>query len=64
MRTNIIIDDKLMWDTLRATGIKTEREVVELALQTWLRLKKQTEIQKLRGKLEWRGDIDAMRTDH
>ena len=64
MRTNIIIDDKLMRDTLRATGIKTKREVVELALQTLLRLKKQTEIQKLRGKLERRGDIDAMRTDH
>lgn len=64
MRTNIIIDDKLMRDTLRATGIKTKREVVELALQTLLRLKKQTEIQKLRGKLEWRGDLDAMRTDH
>lgn len=64
MRTNIIIDDKLMRDTLRATGIKTKREVVELALQTLLRLKKQIEIQKLRGKLEWRGDIDAMRTDH
>ena len=64
MRTNIVIDDKLMRDTLRATGIKTKREVVELALQTLLRLKKQSGIQKLRGKLEWRGDLDAMRTDH
>ncbi len=63
MRTNIVIDDKLMQDTLRATGIKTKREVVELALQTLLRLSKQTEIQKLRGKLKWRGDLDAMRID-
>jgi hypothetical protein len=30
MRTNIVIDDKLMNSTLRATGLKTKREAVEL----------------------------------
>jgi Arc/MetJ family transcription regulator len=30
MRTNIVIDDKLMEETLRATGLKTKREAVEL----------------------------------
>lgn len=62
MRTNIVIDDKLMRDTLRATGVKTKREVVELGLKTLLRLRKQEEIRKLRGKLHWQGDLDAMRT--
>ncbi len=38
MRTNIVIDDKLMKDTLRATGLKTKREAVELGLRTLLRL--------------------------
>jgi Arc/MetJ family transcription regulator len=61
MRTNIVINDKLMRDTLRATGLKTKREAVELGLQTLLRLKKQSEIRRLRGKLEWHGDLDAMR---
>ncbi len=61
MRTNIVIDDKLMRDTLRATGLKTKREVVELALQTLLRLTKQGEIRRWRGKLKWQGDLDAMR---
>jgi Arc/MetJ family transcription regulator len=64
MRTNIVIDDKLMRDALRATGLKTKREAVELGLQTLLRLRKQTEIRGLRGKLKWLGDLDAMRTDH
>lgn len=64
MRTNIVIDDKLMRDTLRATGLKTKREAVELGLRTVLRLRKQEEIRRLRGKLNWRGDLDAMRTDH
>ena len=63
MRTNIVIDDELMRDTLRATGLKTKREAVELGLQTLLRLKRQSEIRRLRGKLEWHGDLDAMRRD-
>ena len=63
MRTNIVIDDKLMADTLRATGLQTKREVVELGLKTLLRLKQQTEIRKLRGKITWEGDLSAMRRD-
>lgn len=63
MRTNIVIDDKLMKDTLRVTGLKTKREVVELGLRTLLRLRQQEEIRRFRGKLAWEGDLDAMRTD-
>ena len=63
MRTNIVIDDKLMRDALRTTGLKTKREAVELGLQTVVRLKAQEEIRKLRGKLVWKGDLDAMRSD-
>ena len=64
MRTNIVIDDELMRDTLRATGLKTKREVVELGLRTLLRLRRQAEIRRLRGKLNWQGDLEAMRTDN
>jgi Arc/MetJ family transcription regulator len=63
MRTNIVIDDKLMEETLRATGLKTKREAVELGLRTLLRLRQQEEIRRFRGKLNWQGDLDAMRTD-
>ena len=63
MRTNIVIDDKLMRDTLRATGMKTKREVVEEGLRTLLRLKRQSELRRFRGKLDWKGDLDAMRND-
>jgi Arc/MetJ family transcription regulator len=62
VRTNIVIDDKLMRDTLRATGLKTKREAVELGLRTLLRLKRQGEIRRLRGKLD-SGDLNAMRSD-
>jgi len=63
MRTNIVIDDKLMNSTLRATGLKTKREAVELGLRTLLRLRQQEGIKRFRGKLNWQGDLDAMRTD-
>jgi Arc/MetJ family transcription regulator len=63
VRTNINIDDKLMRDALRATGLKTKREAVELGLQTIVRLRKQAEIRQLRGKVQWSGDLNAMRSD-
>ena len=63
MRTNIVIDDKLMRDALRATGLKTKREAVELGLRTLLNLRRQAGIRRLRGKLDWQGDLNAMRTD-
>ncbi|EAR20250.1 type II toxin-antitoxin system VapB family antitoxin [Nitrococcus mobilis] len=63
MRTNIVIDDKLMERALRLTGLKTKREVVELALQTLLRLRQQEQVKQFRGKLNWQGDLETMRND-
>ena len=63
MRTNIVIDDKLMRDTLRATGLKTKREAVELGLRTLLRLRQQSRLRKVRGQLAWSGDLERMRED-
>ncbi|MBV9215831.1 MAG: type II toxin-antitoxin system VapB family antitoxin [Acidobacteria bacterium] len=64
MRTNIEIDDKLIGETLKATGLKTKREVVDLALETLLRLKREERLAKrLRGKVHWEGDLEDMRLD-
>ena len=63
MRTNIVIDDQLMDSTLRATGLKTKREAVEEGLRSLLRLKRQAAIRQFRGKLNWQGDLNAMRSD-
>ena len=63
MRTNIVIDDKLMRAALRATGLKTKREVVELGLRLLLQLKQQAKAREYRGKLMWEGDLDDMRKD-
>ncbi|MGL5836335.1 MAG: type II toxin-antitoxin system VapB family antitoxin [Waterburya sp.] len=63
MRTNIVIDEKLMTDALLATGLKTKKEVVELGLRTLVKLARQKQIKELRGKLVWDGDLDAMRSN-
>ena len=63
MRTNIVIDEKLMADAIRASGAKTKKEAVELGLKALVRLRKQERIRGLRGKLRWIGDLEKMRTD-
>lgn len=61
MRTNVVIDDKLMAEALKASGAKTKREAVELGLRTLLQLRQQRELKRLKGKIAWQGDLDAMR---
>ena len=63
MRTIIELDDALLAEAMRRTGLKTKRAVVEEALRTLVRLKRQEEIRRLRGKLHWEGDLDEMRRD-
>ena len=63
MRTNIVIDDKLMADVLELTGARTKREAVELGLKTLLKTGRQADVKRLRGKIVWEGDLDVMRRD-
>jgi len=64
MRTNIVIDDDLMANALKMTGLRTKREAVELGLKTLIRLKQQERIRQFRGSLSWQGDLDDMRSDN
>ncbi|MEP5763199.1 MAG: type II toxin-antitoxin system VapB family antitoxin [Halieaceae bacterium] len=61
MRTNIVIDDQLMAEALKATGLSTKREAVEEGLKLLVRRNKQQDIRKLRGKLKWEGNLDELR---
>ena len=63
MRTNIIIDDNLMQKALHLGGYKTKKQAVEEGLRLLVRLKKQEEIRKYRGRLYWEGDLNKMRND-
>ena len=63
MRTNIVIDDKLIAEAMAATGAATKREAVELGLKALVRLRRQAGIRAYRGKLDWQGNLGAMRAD-
>ncbi len=63
MRTNIVIDDQLIADALKLSGLKTKRETVEAGLRLLVQIKRQERIRGYRGKLRWDGNLDAMRRD-
>jgi len=63
MRTNIAIDDDLMREAMALSKLNTKKAVVETGLKLLVQIKKQERLKDLRGKLEWDGDLDAMRLD-
>jgi Arc/MetJ family transcription regulator len=63
IRTNVVLDQELVDEALALTGLKTKRAVIEEALRTLTRLKRQENIRALRGQLHWEGDLDKLRTD-
>ena len=62
MRTNIVINDELMEEAKQASGLKTKKEVVERGLELIIKLEKQSQIRSLRGKINWDGNLDEIRS--
>jgi Arc/MetJ family transcription regulator len=60
-RTNIVMDEKLIKEGMKATGIKTRRALVDYALRDLLRRESQKRILELKGKVHWEGDLSSMR---
>jgi Arc/MetJ family transcription regulator len=56
MRTNIVIDEKLMAEAMKAGPFKTKKDAVEAGLKLLARQAAYREILKWRGKLKWEGD--------
>lgn len=61
MRTNIEIDNELVHQAMRRSGARTKRAAVEAGLQLLVKTHEQTAIRRLRGKVEWRGDLNESR---
>jgi Arc/MetJ family transcription regulator len=59
-RTNIVLDDKLVEECRRLTGIKTTRALVDYSLNELRRRKKQLRLLQLQG-VQWDGNLAAMR---
>lgn len=61
-RTNIVVSDRLMRQAMQASGLRTKRAVVEAGLDLLIKLKGQAGIRRLRGKVAWKDNLDAMRS--
>jgi len=61
VRTNVVLDQRLIAEALDLTGLKTKEAVIEEALRTLTRLKRQEHVRALRGQLHWEGDLDEQR---
>jgi Arc/MetJ family transcription regulator len=61
MRTNVVIDDKLMRQAMHASGLPTKRAVIEAALRLLVQVQGQSEVRRLRGKVAWKGDLEQLR---
>ena len=61
MRTNIVIDDKLIKKGMEYTGINKKKQLVDFALRELINRKERKRILSLKGKLRWEGNLDEMR---
>ena len=61
MRTNIEIDDGLMRRAMRTGRGRTKRALVEAGLELLVQTHSQARIRRLRGKVHWFGDLNALR---
>jgi len=63
MRTNVVIDDQLMADALKLSGLHTKKDAIEAGLKLLVKLSRQEKVKDFRGQLKWIGDLDKMRRD-
>jgi Arc/MetJ family transcription regulator len=63
MRTNIDIEENLLQEAKKWSGAKTKKETVEIALNELIRIKKMKILAEMRGKVNWEGNLDKMRTE-
>lgn len=61
MRTNIDIDERLVKEAMRYSGVQTKKAAVEAGLRLIIRTYAQGAIRRLRGKVRWEGDLAVSR---
>lgn len=60
-RTNVVLDDELVEECQRLTGIGTRRALIDYALHEVRRRGLQKRLMKLKGVVRWEGDLAAWR---
>lgn len=63
MKDDLLINEKLIEEAINVTGLQNKQEVIELGLKTLIKLKQQEKIKNYRGKLQWDGNLEELRTN-
>lgn len=63
MRTNIELDDELVAEAMKATGLKTKKATVEEALRRVVITERRRQAIKNLAGIGWEGDLDQMRDE-
>jgi len=63
MRTNVVVDDKLMTRAMRTSGCRTKRSAIESGLRLLVQVNSQKKLRDLKGKVTWDGNLEEMRRD-
>ena len=58
MRTNIVLDDRLVEEAFKATGVKTKKALVQLALEELVASWKRKDLKELKGKIRFAEGYD------
>lgn len=61
MRTNIEIDDAVMREAQRLTGLTTKRATVDLALRELVARYERLGVLDIAGTVRWEGDLETSR---
>jgi Arc/MetJ family transcription regulator len=60
-RTNVVLDEVLVEECRKVTGIPTQRSLIDHALRELLRHERQKKVLELKGRIAWQGDLRAWR---
>lgn len=63
MRTNVVLDDRLMSRALRSSGCRTKRAAIELGLRLLVQVNSQKKLRSLKNRINWKGNLEEMRRD-
>ena len=63
MRTNVVLDDRLMSQAIRSSGCRTKRATIETGLRLLVQINSQKRLRGLKGRIKWEGDLKKMRRD-
>ncbi len=58
MRTNIVIDEKLLREAFAVSDARTKKDLVHEALRVLIAFKKRRDLTELAGKIDFRDDYD------